>query len=347
MNPSVSLTSVITETNVPAVAPAESLLLRRLGIETVPSHETLYLPLDRLLVPGAEQAARSAARLTKSIKQVGILQPPSVMLIQGAGIHDAEALFQVIAGRRRTLAARLAGLTVIKCEAYETSTTQLASLLTLIENEQRSAAWVKEVEALRKLIDEQVGLTLDDLAAFGFDRASLRERLKIAQLPAALVERVLAGTLNRETARKLIRLTKAQQERIAALATAGEDITVEAVKHALRAQIDAGFAPLQEQLDQTRVWNHVPMSVGVPTPSQHLAGRMPEHGTAMGFPAPAPAPDSALEELIADLHLFEQSNEYHSVPQAVRSLTTALLQQVQVCLRATPSHVHNQNNEKE
>ena len=65
---------------------------------------------------------------------------------------------------------------------------QLSALLALIENEQRSAAWVREVEALRCLIDEGVGMTLDDLAAFGFDRATLAERLKIAQLPAPLLE---------------------------------------------------------------------------------------------------------------------------------------------------------------
>jgi ParB/RepB/Spo0J family partition protein len=314
-----------TGTTVEAVAPTDALLLRRLGIDTPPSHETMYLPLERLIVPGAEQIARAAARLVKSITQVGILQPPSVMLVQGGDIHAADATFQVIAGRRRVLAARLTGLVVIKCEVYETSTTQLASLLTLIENEQRSAAWVKEVEALRKLIDEKVGLTLDDLAAFGFDRASLRERLKIAQLPATLVERVLAGTLNRETARKLIRLTRAQQERIAALATAGEDITVEVVKHCLRAQIDAGLAPMQEQLREAWTCLPTPVSASLHVPSSPIVEPS------------KPAPASALAQLVADLRRFEQSDEYQTVPQAVRSLTTALVQQTEICLRSASS----------
>jgi ParB/RepB/Spo0J family partition protein len=318
-----------TETTVEAVAPVaptDALLLRRLGIDTLPSHETLYLPLDRLIVPGAEQIARAAARLTKSITQVGILQPPSVMLVQGGDIHAEDATFQVIAGRRRVLAARLAGLIVIKCEAYETSTTQLASLLTLIENEQRSAAWVKEVEALRKLIDEKVGLTLDDLAAFGFDRASLRERLKIAHLPVPLIERVLLGSINRETARKLIRLTRAQQERIAALATAGEDITVEVVKHALRTQIDAGLAPMQEQLQEAWTRLPTPVSASLQVPSSPIVEPS------------KPAPTTSLAQLVADLRRFEQSDDYQTVPQAVRSLTTALMQQAEVCVRTAQTN---------
>ena len=318
------------------IAATDTLLLRRLGVETLPAHETRYVSLDRLIVPGAEQIARHVHRLVKSITQVGILQTPSVMLCTGTSIHDPEATFEVIAGRRRVLAARLAGLEVAKCEVYEASTPQLASLITLMENEQRSAAWVNVVEALRKLIDEKVGLTIDDLAAFGFDRASLTERLKVAQLPAPLIERVLAGSLNRETARRLIRLTHTQQEQIAALAQRGEEITVDVVKHALRAQIDAGFAPMQEQLAQA--WQVTP-PVRSPAPS-HSAPVSPPSPRITPDAGTMSAPTSALDRLVADLRRFEQSCEYRSVPPAVRSLTTALIQQAQVCLRAAQSHDH-------
>jgi len=315
------------------IAAADTRLLRRLGVETLPAHETRYLPLDRLIVPGAVQIARNVHRLVKSITQVGLLQAPAVMLCTGRDIHDPEATFEVIAGRRRVLAARLAGLEVAKCEVYEASTPQLASLITLIENEQRSSAWVKEVEALRRLLDEKVGMTPDDLAAFGFDRASLAERLKVAQLPAPLIERVLAGSLNRETARRLIRLTKPQQEQIADLAERGEEITVDVVKHALRAQIDAGFAPMQEQLAQ--VWQ-VPPPAPSAAPSYPAPVPSPEGNTVHAAVASAPA--SALAQLVADLHRFEQSCEYPSVPPAVRSLTAALIQQAQICLRTARSH---------
>src|SRR5437588_2304550 len=236
------------EEEIQAVSPADAILWRRLGLEALPDHETLLIPTERLVVVGADHLMRSAKRLLKSIQHVGILQPPSVVVQGEVDPHDEEATFEVIAGRRRVLAARLAKLPVIKCEVYAASTLPLSALLALIENEQRSAAWVREVEALRCLIDEGVGMTIDDLAAFGFDRATLAERLKIAQLPAPLLDRVLAGGISREVARKLVRLTRAQQERIASVAEAGEEITVEKVNTLLRAQINAGLAPIQAAL---------------------------------------------------------------------------------------------------
>src|SRR5260370_41463715 len=102
-------------------------------------------------------------------------------------------------------------------------------------------------------------MTLDDLAAFGFDRATLSERLKIAQLPVPLLHRVLAGNVSREVARQLGRLTQAQQERVVRLAEAGEEITAERGKALPPAQINDGFVPLQAALAQG--WN---------APSAHL-----------------------------------------------------------------------------
>ena len=232
------------------VSPGSRVLWRRLGLAALPERETMLIAAERLIVAGTDGLMRSAKRLVKSIQHVGILQNPSVVVQGSVDIHDAEARFEVIAGRRRVLAARLAELPVIKCEVYSASTMPLSALLALIENEQRSAAWVREVEALRCLIDEGVGMTLDDLAAFGFDRATLSERLKVAQLPAPLLNRILAGGVSREVARKLVRLTQAQQERVAGLAEAGEEITAERVKDLLRVQINAGLVPMQAALAQ-------------------------------------------------------------------------------------------------
>ena len=332
--------SVLTEQeeDIRGVTPANTVLLRRLGIEVLPAHETMILPTARLIVVGADHLARSAKRLVKSIQHVGILQNPSVVVQGGVDMHDAEATFEVIAGRRRVLAACIAGLAVIKCEAYAESTMPLSALIALIENEQRSAAWVREVEALRCLINEGVGMTLDDLAAFGFNRATLSERLKIAQLPAPLLSRVLSGDVNREVARKLARLTQVQQERFASLATTGEEITAERVKDMLRAQINTGLVPVQGALAQ--VWNATSshlrslsdLSLGCEEQAEQAGcvnkERMPE--------ACPTASTSLMSSLLAALHAFEQSPDYRTLPQAVQTLTKALVQQLHLALRDAP-----------
>jgi hypothetical protein len=225
---------------------------------------------------------------------------------------------------------------------------QLSALLALIENEQRSAAWVREVEALRCLIDEGVGMTLDDLAAFGFDRATLAERLKIAQLPAPLLDHILLGNVSREVARKIARLTQAQQERVASLALAGEEITAERVKDILRAQINTGLVPVQDTLAQG--WNatssHLPVipDTLVPDTSPFLAQprreelaqqiecldgeRMPKACQTASTPS--------LSSLLAALLAFEHCPDYRTAPQAVQTLSQALVQQLSIAIRDAP-----------
>jgi len=232
---------------------------------------------------------------------------------------------------------------VVKCEAYAASTIPLSALLALIENEQRSAAWVREVEALRCLIDEGVGLTLDDLAAFGFDRATLSERLKIAQLPVPLLNRVLKGDVSREVARKLARLTQAQQERVVGLAEAGEEITGERVNNLLRAQINAGLEPIQAALAQG--WNappsHLPTlsnSLPLTTPGyEEQAGQAACAGKESASEMYPSTATTSMTSLLAALHAFAQSPDCRTTPQAVRTLIQALEQQLCLALREARS----------
>ena len=330
------------------VNPTNAVLWHRLGLEALPDHETLLIPTERLVVVGADHLVRSAKRLVKSIQHVGILQPPSVVVKARVDLHDPEATFEVIAGRRRVLAARLAKIPVVKCEVYSASTLPLSALLALIENEQRSAAWVREVEALRCLIDEGVGMTLDDLAAFGFDRATLSERLKIAQLPTALLARVLAGGVSREVVRKFVRLTQAQQERVASLVAVGEEITAEKVNDLLRAQINAGFAPIQVALAQE--WDDQAAAHRSPgatlSPQSFLPPPDGEEQTGQAACAPG---EEAVQEtcpsdsttsmtaLLAALHAFVHSPDYRMAPKAVQTITQALEQQLRLALREAHS----------
>ena len=115
--------ATVADTRVSTVSTASSTLMHRLGLEALPSHEPLHLPITQLLVSDEALIRRSARRLVKSIQQVGVLQRPSVVVRDGRDIHDAEATFEVIAGRRRVLAARMAGLPVLACEVYTSSTT--------------------------------------------------------------------------------------------------------------------------------------------------------------------------------------------------------------------------------
>ncbi len=307
-------------------------LLKRLGIPALPSHETMLLPLECITVPGAALLARPSARLVKSIKKVGILQAPAVVLLSGSMPHDPEATFEVIMGRRRILAARMAGLVVVKCEVYASGTPQLSALLGLIENEQRSAAWIKEVEDLRRLIDDGVGMTLDDLADFGFHRGSLAERLKIALLPGPILTQILAGKISQEVARQITRLTSAQQEQVMHLAQEGEDITAERIKGVLRAQINTGLAPVQTAL--THAWADVPASHVHPTsgngytPSTAMREGTTCAGTADASLSPA--------QVLAILERFEPQASANPALSRAGLLASVLIKELRIALRQQP-----------
>jgi ParB-like chromosome segregation protein Spo0J len=295
-------------------------LMKRLGIDAFPPHETLVIPLERIAIPGAD-LVRPSPRLVRSIKRVGVLENPSVVLLRGSGLRDETATFEVIFGRRRILAARLAGLRVVKCEAYESGTPQLSALLALMENEQRSSAWIREVQDLRRLIDEKVGMTLDDLVEFGFDRGSLTERLKIAQLPLPILAHIFAGKLNQAAAKKVARLNASQLQKLADLALSGEEITEDLVKSTLRMQVNAGLLPLQAALEASMA--------SVTTQDERLA---PEGGGPTGS-GPSSGPPASLAAVLATLKAFEQRLAPSSATQILRMLTKALIQEVEVASR--------------
>ncbi len=304
-------------------------LLKRLGMTALPSHETMLLPLERMTVPGAALLARPSARLVKSIEKVGILQAPEVVLLSGSTPHDLEATFEVVLGRRRILAARMAGLVVVKCEVYASGTPQLSALLGLIENEQRSAAWIKEVEDLHRLIDDGVGMTLDDLADFGFHRGSLAERLKMARLPHPILTQIFAGKISQEVAKHITRLTPAQQEQVVQLVQEGEAITEDRIRCVLRAQINAGLAPVQTALAQA--WTDVPELHVDPT-----GGNGHTIPMAMEEVTPALArSDASLSpaQVLAILQRFEPQTSANPGLSRIGTLVRVLIKELQIALR--------------
>lgn len=307
-------------------------LMQRLGITALPPHETMLLPLERMIVPGAALLTRQAARLVKSIQKVGLLQAPALVLRSGTTPHDPQATFDVVLGRRRILAARMAGLSVVTCEVYAWGTPQLGALLGLIENEQRGAAWIKEIEDLHRLIDDGVGMTLDDLADFGFHRGQLSERLKIARLPGPILTQLFAGKVSQEVAKRMARLSPVHQEQVAALAQEGEDLTAELITRVLRVQINTGLVPVQTALAQG--WTQMPELYAQP-----LAGNGHTVPIATVEVAPIPcASDEALSpaQVLAILEQFEPQATANPALSRIGTLIRVLIKELQIALRASP-----------
>jgi hypothetical protein len=162
-------------------------------------------------------------------------------------------------------------------------------------------------------------------------------------LPAPLLVRVLAGGVSREVARKLVRLTQAQQERIASLAEVGEEITTEKVNSILRAQINAGFAPIQSALaqgwedhDAARLSAQADLSPHVdttPGPDEQAGLTACSTGKAASQDRCPSASTTSMTVLLAALQTFANSPDYCMAPKAVQTLVHALEQQLRLALR--------------
>jgi hypothetical protein len=130
--------------------------------------------------------------------------------------------------------------------------------------------------------------------------------------------------------RKITRLTPTQQERIAKLALAGEEITAVAVKNALRLQVNSGFAPLQTVLNEA--WETLSIT-NVPEPERN--GQQPDvqGSVSAGSNGAAPAPSPELAHVLALLQRFEPQTRTNPALGRIGTLTQVLIKELQIVLR--------------
>jgi ParB family transcriptional regulator, chromosome partitioning protein len=146
----------------------------------------------------------SLYELAESIKSQGVMQPVLVRAVAGGK-------YEVIAGERRTRAARLAGLAEVPVLVKEVSD-EAAAVMALIENIQREDLNpLEEAQGLKRLIDE-FGLTHDQAAqAVGRSRSAASNLLRLLNLTAPVQAMLMAGDVDMGHARALLALDAAQQ----------------------------------------------------------------------------------------------------------------------------------------
>lgn len=125
-------------------------------------------------------------------------------LIQPIAVRKVGDRYQIISGERRTRASRLAGLTTIKAQVYETLDDKTMSEWALIENIQRVDLNPIEVaQSYQQLIDNH-SYTHEDLAkAVGKSRSAITNALRLLKLPNQVQAWIQEGKLNSGAARAL------------------------------------------------------------------------------------------------------------------------------------------------
>ena len=146
----------------------------------------------------------SLYELAESIRAQGVMQPILVRPV-GAG------RFEIIAGERRTRAAKLAGLDEVPVLVRDVPD-ESAAAMALIENIQREDLNpLEEAQGLKRLTDE-FGLTHELAAkAVGRSRSAASNLLRLLNLTEPVQQMLMAGDLDMGHARALLPLDGAQQ----------------------------------------------------------------------------------------------------------------------------------------
>ncbi len=151
--------------------------------------------------PRREFDPTALEELAESIKQIGIIQPITLRLME-------DGTYQIIAGERRWRASQMAGLTSIP--AYiRTADDENVMQMALVENIQREDLNAIEIALAYQNLIEQYDLTQDKLSEkVGKNRATIANYLRLLKLPAQVQMALQKREVDQGHARALLGLNK-------------------------------------------------------------------------------------------------------------------------------------------
>jgi len=168
------------------------------------------------LQPRKEFDEEALKELAASIREYGILQPIVVSKIENDEEYGTKIEYQLIAGERRLMAAKLLGWERIPAIVRHVENKVNHLELAIIENLQReNLNPVETARAYAKLQDE-FGLTQREVAArMGKSRETVANSMRLLDLPGAIQDAIAKGQVNESQARFLLTITdQAQQQKL-------------------------------------------------------------------------------------------------------------------------------------
>lgn len=171
-------------------------------VETTSKEDVVQVNLSELrsnpYQPRKVFDAEKLDELTASIREYGVIEP----IIVKKSIKG----FEIVAGERRSLAARKAGLETIPAIVRDFSDDEMMSIA-ILENIQREDLNIIEEALAYKNMIEAMHLTQDELAKkVGKSRSHITNILGILKLPKIVQDKVLANEISMGHARALSKL---------------------------------------------------------------------------------------------------------------------------------------------
>ncbi|MDR2760062.1 MAG: ParB/RepB/Spo0J family partition protein, partial [Spirochaetaceae bacterium] len=161
----------------------------------------IFLPLDKLRAnpnqPRKTFEEENLRELADSIRSQGIIQP---IIVEDAG----DGTYTIVAGERRSRAARIAGLREVPVLIRNYSDEKRLEV-SIIENVQRTDLNPIEEATAYKNLMEITGLSQDEAAAkVGKSRSTVANALRLLKLPAAMQKSLELGKITPGHARAIL-----------------------------------------------------------------------------------------------------------------------------------------------
>ena len=186
----------------------DSVAAQAAAAEGLPSTLPLSQMVAGMYQPRTRMDEGALYELAESIKAQGIMQP--ILVRQ---LHDGPnaGKYEIIAGERRSRAAKLAGLETVPVLVRNVPN-EAAAAMALIENIQREDLNpLEEAQGLQRLIKE-FGLTHELAAqAVGRSRSAASNLLRLLNLAEPVQSMLMAGDIDMGHARALLALDRATQ----------------------------------------------------------------------------------------------------------------------------------------
>ncbi len=162
----------------------------------------LYLDIEEILRnPNQPRKVFNDAKLdelAESIRDFGVLQPLTV--------RRKDDVYQLIAGERRLIAAKKAGLEKVPCILSD-STDKESAIISLIENIQREDLSFYEIALSYRALIDKFSITQLELAKrLSISQSALANKLRILKLDSSVLDSILTNNLSERHARALLKL---------------------------------------------------------------------------------------------------------------------------------------------
>lgn len=182
--------------------------------------------------------------LTESVAQHGVLQPLLV--------RETATGYQIIAGERRWLAARDAGLKNVPCRIMKLED-KVMSEVAIIENLQREDLnELEKAQAFQTYLD-QFGCSVEELAhKMGKDRSTIANSLRLLELPQFVKESLRSGKISAGHGRALLGLSDESEQIAMCQRIQSETMSVRATEAAVREIEQAKDGALDRQRDPSK-----------------------------------------------------------------------------------------------